>query len=148
MLIFTKTDKNTVITGKTFYAKEAIKAAGGKWDPTTNRWIISGDVNLWVLKGIEEAAKDSLKKEKDDAAQAAAFARSPAGIAAAVAEERKHILACLAQKKKDGSYNWICCEKCEVIDWKRQHTSCQACVEWGGQGWNTFRVRGSIYTGD
>jgi hypothetical protein len=144
MLVFTKTDKNIVISGKTFYAKEAIKAIGGKWDHATSSWTISSDVATDVLKGLEEAAKNAKKKEK----AVTAFAASPEGIAKGQEEERQHIMACLEQKKKDGSFHWICCEKCIVIDWGRKHTSCQACAEWSGQSWNTFRVRGSIFTGD
>jgi hypothetical protein len=88
------------------------------------------------------------KKDKDSKAAAKAYALSPEGIAARQEAERLRILACLEQKEKTGAYHWICCEKCEVIDWGRQHTSCQACAVWGGQSWNTFRVRGSIFTGD
>jgi hypothetical protein len=147
MLVFSKTDKNIVISGKTFYAKEAIKAAGGKWDATSREWTISSDVTAEVLNGLEEVAKVAAKKEKDEKAAFAAYAKSPEGRALVKEEERKRMLACLEQKKT-GAYQWICCEKCEVIDWERQHTSCMACAEWNGQTWNAFRVRGSIFTGD
>jgi hypothetical protein len=148
MLVFSKTDKNIVISGKTFYAKEAIKAVGGKWDTVTNSWTISSDVTPEVLKGIEDAAKSAKKKEKDEKVAERAFAVSPEGRAMAKEEERKKILACLEEKKKTGAYNWICCENCVVINWERQHTSCMACAQWSGQSWNSFRVRGSIFTGD
>jgi hypothetical protein len=148
MLVFSKTDKNIVISGKTFYAKEAIKALGGTWDHATSSWTISSNINSETLKDLEEVAKEGVKKEKNDKKMAAAFAKSPEGIAKLEEEERLKILACLEQKKKDGSFHWICCEKVKVIDWGRQHTSCQACAEWSGQSWNTFRVRGSIFTGD
>ena len=39
---------------------------------------------------------------------------------------------------------WICCDKCEVIDWSRKYTMCQACAVDG----NAFRVRGVVFTGD
>ena len=148
MLVFNKTEKNIVISGKTFYAKEAIKSAGGKWDAEKQCWTISNDVNPEVLKGLEELAKEGVKKEKDEKKAAAAFAKSPEGIAKALEEERLKILACLEQKKKDGSFHWLCCEKVKVINWGRQHTSCQACADWSGQSWNTFCVRGRRYTGD
>jgi hypothetical protein len=148
MLVFSKTDKNIVITGKTFYAKEAIKSAGGKWDANSQHWTISSAVKPEVLKGLEEAAAAAKRKERDERAAATAYMKSPEGRAAAKEEERQRMLACLEQKRKTGAYHWICCEKCEVIDWGRQHTSCMACAEWNGQAWNAFRVRGSIFTGD
>ena len=146
MLVFSKTDKNIVISGKTFYAKDAIKAVGGKWDATSQNWTISSDTTAEVLNGLEDSAKEVKKKEKDDKAVALAYTKSPEGIAAAKEGERKHMLACL--EDKTGAYHWICCEKCEVIDWGRQHTSCMACAQWSGQSWNSFCVRGRPYTGD
>ena len=146
MLVFSKTEQNIVISGKTFYAKEAIKSAGGKWDVASQHWTISSDVTSDMLKDLEDTAKDAKKKEKDDKAAALAYARSPEGIVAQNDEGRKKILACL--EDKTGAYHWICCEKCEVIDWGRQHTSCMACAQWSGQSWNSFCVRGRPYTGD
>ena len=148
MLVFSKTEQNIVISGKTFYAKEAIKSAGGKWDSDKRCWTIATDISPEILKGLEDVAMEAVKKEKEEKKAATAFAKSPEGIAKRQEEERLKILACLEQKKKDGSFHWICCEKVTVIDWGRQHTSCQACASWGGQSWNTFRVRGSIFTGD
>ena len=148
MLVFTKTDKNIMISGKTFYAKEAIKSAGGKWDAAARCWTISTSVNSETLKELEDAAKEGVKKEKEEKKAEAAFARSPEGIAKRQEEERLKILDCLEQKKKDGSFHWICCEQCVVVDWGRQHTSCKACADWSGQSWNSFCVRGRRYTGD
>jgi hypothetical protein len=155
MLVFNKTDKNIEITGKTFYAKEAIKAAGGKWDAATQRWTISTNVNSETLKELEDAAKKGVEKEKEEKKkqrelekEAAAYARTPEGIAKRQEEERLKILACLEQKKKDGSFHWICCEECVVVDWGRQHTSCKACADWNGYYSNSFCVRGRRYTGD
>lgn len=153
MLSFSKTQANLVISGKTFFAKEAIKALGGKWDPSTSSWMLPVHIDSEMLrKDLTEKAilleKEAKNKGREEAKAARCFARSPEGIAAAKEAERLRILACLEQKKKTGAYHWICCEKCTVIDWGRQHTSCMACAEWGGQSWNTFRVRGSIFTGD
>ena len=150
---FTKTQANLVISGKTFYAKEAIKAIGGKWDPSSFTWILPVHIDSQMLRNdlLEKASameKAEKKKEKDTKAAGRAYSRSPEGIAEAKEAERLQILACLEQKKKTGAYHWICCEKCIVMDWGRQHTSCNACAEWSGQSWNTFRVRGSIFTGD
>lgn len=148
MLTFSKTDKNIEITGKTFYAKEAIKSAGGKWDAEKRCWTLSTDIGPEILKALEDAAAATMKKEKEEKKAAAAFVKSPEGIAKLQEEERQRILWCLEQKKQNGNYHWICCDKVKVMDWTRQHTSCMACAEWGGQSWNTFRVRGSIFTGD
>ena len=148
MLVFSKTEQNIVISGKTFYAKEAIKSAGGKWDSDKRCWTISSNVSSEILKELEDAAKEGVKKEKEEKKAAAVFAKSPEGIAKRQEEERLKILACLEQKKTTGAYHWICCEKCVVVDWGRQHTSCMACADWSGQSWNTFCVRGRRYTGD
>lgn len=148
MLVFSKTEQNIMISGKTFYAKEAIKSAGGKWDSDKRCWTISSNVSSEILKELEDAAKEGVKKEKEEKKAAAVFAKSPEGIAKRQEEERLKILACLEQKKTTGAYHWICCEKCVVVDWGRQHTSCMACADWSGQSWNTFCVRGRRYTGD
>lgn len=148
MLVFSKTEQNIVIGGKTFYAKEAIKSAGGNWDAEKRCWTISRDVNPEILKELEEVAKEAVKKEKHEKKTAMAFAKSPEGIAKHEEDERLRIASCLEQKKKDGSFHWLCCENVKVINWSRQHTSCKACATWSGQSWNTFRVRGSIFTGD
>ena len=153
MLAFKKTEANLIISGKTFYAKDAIKAVGGKWDPSIYSWTLPAHIDSEMLRKelMEKAGateKAEKKKEKDVKAAARAYAISPEGIAEAKAAAKARVLWALEQKKTDGSYHWICCEQCEVIDWGRKHTSCMACAEWGGQSWNTFRVRGSIFTGD
>lgn len=153
MLSFSKTQANLVISGKTFYAKEAIKALGGKWDPSTSSWMLPVHIDSEMLRKDLQGKADTMEKtEKANARERKkaerAYAMSAEGIADAKEKQRQVILACLEQKKKTGAYHWICCEKCEVIDWGRQHTSCMACAEWSGQSWNTFRVRGSIFTGD
>jgi len=148
-LIFSTTDKSLIVGGNTFYAKEDIKALGGKWEPSSKTWALPIQLDSTSLrttlqdkrtateKSIKETEKAQKKAEK-------AYAASPEGRAAAAAAEHQLILNCLEQKKTTGAYHWICCDKCVVIDWKRQHTSCSACAHDG----NTFRVRGSIYTGD
>ena len=153
MLDFTKNASNLVISGKTFYAKEAIKAEGGRWDSSTSSWTLPVHLDSEMLrKDLTEKAvtaeKETKKKEKDAKAQERAYARTPEGIAAAKEAQRLRVLDCLEQKKKTGAYYWICCEKCEVIDWQRMFTSCDACAVDCGLYKNTFRVRGSIFTGD
>jgi len=153
MLAFKKTTSNLIIGGATFYAKETIKAIGGRWDPSTSSWLLpvhldSEHLRKELMDKALAAEKADKKKKKEERAAELTYARSPEGIAAAKEAQRLHILACLEEKKRTGDYHWICCEKCEVIDWGRQHTSCMACAVWNGQSWNSFRVRGSIFTGD
>ena len=63
-------------------------------------------------------------------------------------EERERVKRAIQEKAKTGAYWWICCEECRVIDWHKKHTSCSKCAEWDGYCWNSFRVNGSIFTGD
>ena len=149
MLAFKKTEANLIISGKTFYAKEAIKAVGGKWDPSTSSWTLPAHIDSEMLrKNLMEKAvaieKVEKKKEKDAKAAARAYAMTPEGIAEAKAAAKARVLWALEQKKTDGSYHWICCEHCEVIDWDRRHTSCVVC----GHDGNTFFVDGRLRTGD
>jgi hypothetical protein len=153
MLAFKKTEANLIISGKTFYAKEAIKALGGKWDPSIYSWTLPAHIDSEMLrKNLMEKAvtieKVEKKKEKEAKAAARAYALTPEGIAEAKAAAKARVLWALEQKKTDGSYHWICCEHCEVIDWGRQFTSCDPCGTDCGLYKNTFRVRGSIFTGD
>jgi hypothetical protein len=153
MLEFKKTDTSLLVSGKTFYAREVIKALGGTWDGVERVWILPGHIDNEMLREdlVIKAAnkeKEEKKRAKEEAAAHRAYAASPQGIAAAREAEKQRIAACIEQKNKTGAYHWICCENCTVIDWGRQHTSCKACATWDGQSWNTFCVRGRRYTGD
>jgi hypothetical protein len=148
MLDFRKTDTSLLVKGDTFPIKDALKIIG-KWDPSTRSWVVPAYLDSEPLrKDLESKLKEAKKKEKDENAAKKAHAMTPEGRAEAAEEERKRILACLEEKKATGAYHWICCEKCNVIDWKRQFTSCMDCATWDGQSWNTFCVRGRRYTGD
>ena len=160
MLAFNKTQTHLVIGGKTFYAKEAIKAVGGSWDPSTYSWNLPVHLDSTTLRNDLEAKgkevyeeerkkkKEEKQKEKQRLVAQRIYDATPEGIAQKKAKEKEAVLAALEQNKKNGAFHWICCEQCEVIDWGRKHTSCMACAEWNGQTWNSFRVRGSIFTGD
>lgn len=150
---FSKTEHNLIISGKTFYAKEAIKSVGGKWDTIKNHWTLPVHIDSLMLRkdlegkalAFEKAEKTRMREEKK---VARAYAISPEGIAEAKKRQHDLILACLEEKKKTGAYHWICCDQCEVVDWQRQHTNCNACAVDCGLYKNSFRVRGSIFTGD
>ena len=153
MLEFKKTESSLLISGKTFYAREAIKALGGIWDGMERVWILPAHLDSEHLRVdivVKTTAKEKAekKKQREEAAAHRAYAASPEGKAAAAEAERQRILACLEEKKTTGNFHWICCQECKVIDWGRKHTSCKACAHWDGQSWNTFCVNGRRYTGD
>lgn len=162
-IVITETTAGWVVSGSTFAMKEHIKAVGGKWQADTRTWFIdlANDISpLLEAKAADEAARAAatLKAKVERKAQRA-FDATPEGIeakrvkmmaarAAAAEKAKAQVLWALAEKARGvAGYHWICCESCEVIDWKRQHTSCRPCGVWDGQSWNTFRVRGSIFTG-
>ena len=141
------------ITGyDTFALKEAIKRCGGRWEAASKTWIVPPPCDLAPLEEemrlLGETRKAEAKAERERRKAERAFAATPEGKAAAKAAARQRVLACLAEKAKTGAYHWICCEKCEVIDWQRQHTSCWDCGDDKGLWRDCFRVRGRIYTGD
>lgn len=144
MLSFKKIQTYLIVSGKTFYAKEAIKTLGGKWDPVMSHWLLPAHLDSEMLRKDLQEKATSIEKEN----KAKEKAKRKADRAGDPLTERQKILACLEEKKKTGAYHWICCEKCEVIDWARKHTSCRACADWDGQSWNSFCVNGRRYTGD
>jgi len=140
-LHFKNNDKSLMITGKTFDIKDIIKAHGGRWDSQKLSWSVpiekdSAEFRASLLHDLSAA----VKARGAAAAAERAYSRSPEGIAAAKANER----AIVKRLAEQGS-SWICCENCTVLDWARQHTTCDACAaEYG----HSFCVRGIIYTGD
>ena len=115
-----------------------------------------------IRDGGVAAAKEAAVKAKAERKTQRAFNATPEGMEAkrvkmdaararALAAEKAKVLWALAEKKRtpEGArtYYFVCCEQCEVIDWRHAHTSCRAHAEWDGQSWNCFRVRGSIFTG-
>jgi hypothetical protein len=141
------------ITGyDTYDLKEVIKSCGGKWAPSTKSWVVPCGNDLAQLElAIADltAKRASENKEKRAKLKAErAFALTEEGRALAKEKALAQVKACLAEKAKTGAYHWICCEKCEVIDWQRQHTSCWDCGSDNGLWRDCFRVRGRLYTGD
>lgn len=153
MLTFIRSQTSLIIGGKTFYAKESIKALGGKWDSYSFSWTLPIEIDTENLRReLEEASKSAekaiKKKERDQRKAEKEYAASPEGMAAAVAAKKATVRRCFEEKQKTGAYWWLCCAECEVVDWKRKHTDCMKCAEWDGYCWNSFRVNGSIFTGD
>jgi hypothetical protein len=123
-----------VVTGKTYDVKEVLKAAGAYWASGT--WIFRNRQDVKALQeeicsGVESAAAKAAIAAKEAKAYAK-WLQTPDG--------KKYSV----QQAVQQGVTWICCESCEVVDWKRQHTYCLKHAEGG----NAFRVRGSIYTGD
>jgi len=162
-IVITQTPTGWTVSGSTFDMKEHIKAAGGKWQPDTRTWFIDSTKSIASLlqaKADDEASRAAAQvKVKAERKAQRAFDATPEGVeanrvkrealaAAARAKAKAQVLWALGEKARGvAGYHWICCEECEVIDWKRQHTACRPCGVWDGQSWNTFRVRGSIFTG-
>ena len=117
----------------TFHLKDVIKTLGGVWHKETRTWTLPLDTGMAPLQaaavnlGIAKAAEKEAEKIRF------AYQSSPEG-------KLERVKAAFAS----GQYYWICCEKCEVHDWRRKHTSC---IHHAVDG-NSFRVDGMIYTGD
>jgi hypothetical protein len=147
---FVNTVNNRVsVYGKTFDVKEKLKEVGGLWDSKSKCWNIPiASATLTFHQSLDAFLDEQKAKEKADEKAARAYALTPEGRAEAEVKRKQTILDCLEEKKKTGAYHWICCQSCVVVDWKRQHTTCDACAVDYGIYKNSFRVRGMIYTGD
>jgi hypothetical protein len=151
-LQFSVSDGGVFLTGKTFDVKDILKAKGAVWNPNKVAWFFA-DTDVDRLRASLEAdveacmaARKSEKKQELAAKRAhRKWLTTPEGQAHLAAEEKERVRWALGQKALGNyTYLWICCEECEVVDWKRQNTYCLAHAEGG----NAFRVRGGIYTGD
>jgi hypothetical protein len=152
MSVITRENEKLVVSGKTFDIKDTIKELGGRWDAARRVWtLLESEGARAKLLAASAAAEDRLKAERkaerEEKKRKAAYLLTPEGQAEARAEARAVVKSCLDEKAKTGKFHWICCEECVVVDWKRQHTSCKACAQWDGQSWNSFFVRGGLYTG-
>ena len=139
------------VTGyDTFELKDHIKTAGGIWNSQKKSWYIPSS-GLESVRAAAEALHATRKAEKIAKKEAMRnqriYDKTPEGIAALAQKAKDAVLSALQLKKATGAYSWICCEKCEVIDWQRQHTYCEACAVDYGLYKEGFRVRGNIYTG-
>jgi len=146
-LLFGKNDTHLLIGGKTFYIKTDIKKHGGTWSPKAKTWTLPLLLDTEDFRAnLSLALKEGIKKEKDDAAAAAAFDASPEG-------KKKQMEQVLALKNSTNfevamNYSFICCKDCKVLDWKRKTTTCEAHKVWTGQGYSSMFVNGRLRTGD
>jgi len=137
--LFFNTDNNAlIVTGKTFHAKEHLKALGGKYSNGTWSLPLNADTPQ-NRTDLEAIATEQMTAEKAARAAERAYAKSPEGIQAARDAEKAAVKAAF----EAGTY-WICCENCEVVDWNKKHTYCLPC----GYDGNGFRKAGALYTGD
>jgi hypothetical protein len=156
----TREETQLVVSGKTFEVKETIKSLGGKWDAARRSWTLplaldtdETRIRLGALtrqqEEVAEAAvaawrEEVLAAEKERRAKAAK--KEEKRRAALAAKNLELVKWCLADTS--GKYSWVCCENCEIVDLKKGHTSCRAHAHWDGQSWCSFRVFGSVYTGN
>jgi hypothetical protein len=139
-----------VLTGKTFDVKEKIKSLGGKWDPDRRVWTLPLAMDtdelrtqLGALTHAEEARVVATVEVVEPRAVSSGQARVKRSK---TAKNLELVKWCLADTT--GKYSWVCCEQCEIVDLKKGHSSCRAHAHWDGQSWCSFRVFGSLYTGN
>jgi hypothetical protein len=140
-LLFATTATQLVVTGKTFPIKEQLKELGGIWQSPAWLLPLNADAPLTRAILVENCRRALLaEKEAEKVAEKArlAYLASPEAVKDALK----------AKAAGDPSYHWICCDQCKIIDWFRQHTSCQACGQDNGKWKETFFVRGILRTGD
>ena len=118
-----------VARGSTYDLKEQLKLYGGRWNPELRAWTLPAHLDI---KATAASLNAVLEAEKLKKKLLIAMSQTPEA-------KKAYVVEALA-----AGASWICCENCQVIDWKRQHTSCQAHAVDG----NSFRVRGGLYTGD
>ena len=156
----TREQTQLVVTGKTFEVKETIKELGGRWDAVRRIWTLPLDkdteetrTRLGALtKQQEEVAEAAVAAWREEVLRAEAETRAKRvkkeekRRATAAAKNLELVKWCLADTS--GKYSWVCCEQCEIVDFHKGHTSCRAHAHWDGQSWCSFRIFGSLYTGN
>jgi hypothetical protein len=158
-----------IVSGHTFPIREKIKGLGGRWNPVARWWILPFELqedevrtSLGMLtEAEEEHVRDRARNQEDEehcvrratvkkqvkvAREEEAAKRAEKRRAALAAKNLELVKSCLADTS--GKYSWVCCEQCEIVDLKKGHISCRAHAHWDGQSWCSFRVFGSVYTGN
>jgi hypothetical protein len=128
------------VSGNTFPHKELLKNLGGSWNPEEKAWKFRENSIDVVRQSVEDAIQDNMARLAAEQKQARKEAKEKKIWEASPEGKKARVLAAL--KDRSNSY-WICCENCEVIDWTRKTTYCQA----HAVGDNAFRVRGCIFDG-
>jgi hypothetical protein len=127
-LTFSTNATQLIVGGKTFHAKDQFKKLGGKW--TGSAWSLPLAADTPENRAfLESAAVLSATLERSDEAGKRAYAKSPAGMAAAAAQNVKYA----------HGRGWTCCGEAYVMDVTRGHVGC---LEHG------FFVKGILRTGD
>ena len=122
MLKFATTETHLTVTGKTFHIKEKLKELTATWNPEEKSWSLPSALDTPSLRKelVELLPKREPPTKKKHPTQ----------------EELK---AAMSEAYKSGKFWWICCEECEIVDYKRLHTYCKI---------HEFQVRGNKFTGD
>lgn len=166
MLFFTTTTTNLLV-GNSFKIKDHLKDnLKARWDPDTRSWAIPihldcehlrqelNAMDKQMRKAEREANKEQRERTAERERERLAYLATPEGKEAA---RQQRIADNKARQEDDKQriargeapvYWWINCLECEVVDWHRKTTSCDACAEDTGPSPNTFRVGGNIRTGD
>jgi len=127
------------VSGNTFPYKELLKNLGGRWNPEEKAWKFEESLDV-VRQSVEDAIQDQADKVRAAQAKARKEAKEKKAWDASPEGKKARVLEALKDKK---NYFWVCCEQCEVIDWKEQFSYCKA----HAVGENAFRLRGHIYDG-
>jgi len=148
-LYIAREETQLVISGNTFDAKDAIKGLGGRWDAARRIWTLPLALDTEDTRtrlGVSTKREEDRLVLPEEERRAKAAEKEQKRRAAAAAKNRALAQKCLADKS--GKYWWVCCEECEIVDFKKGHTSCKAHAHWDGQSWCSFRIFGSLYTGN
>ena len=159
-IYLTREQTQLVVSGKTFEVKETIKSLGGKWDAARRCWTLPLELDTEetrtrlgaLTKEQEEVAEAAVAAWREEVLRAEAETRAKRvkkeekRRAKAAADNLELVKWCLADTS--GKYSWVCCEQCEIVDLKKGQSSCRAHAHWDGQSWCTFRIFGSVYTGN
>jgi hypothetical protein len=133
-------DTGVVVSGRTYDLRDTLKTMGATWMPETRTWIFRGESDAGIIRNRIQAILDT-NAAAAKAARKAELAAAKAKKAWEALPEQKSARVAAA---RTGGCHWICCDECDVLDWGRQFTNCKAHAVYG----NSFRVRGSIWTGD
>ena len=163
MVNFTVNDNNLVIGGNnTFDIKDSLKKMGARWNPDVRAWVFPLHMDTKDLRKQIKGLVTDLKEKERVKKQAAverererlAYLATPEGKEATRQQRIADNTARMEEDKQRIArgeaplYWWINCLECEVVDWHKKCTTCDACADICGFIKNTFRVKGMIRTGD
>ena len=138
-LVYTLKEGSVYVSGKTYDCKETLKLLGGKWRPEEKAWLFAERSLDDVKESIEETYGHYLEAIKKLQAQVDIEAKKKKLWEASPQGKKERVLEAL----KKPTF-WICCEECNVLDWKKMWTEC---VHHPNEDGTIFRVKGQQYCG-